>query len=368
MNYDVLYNFISPVTGKVLSDTDYVLVGDPGGIATPSPILIDMRLDMIDIKHDFDSLAASSFIVGFPNAQLPNSQVLSTLNNGFMYNTGGIVSTTSNVPLSNLTYNNIWIGDVNNRPQPKPTISMNNLPTLGIASITVSGGKIWHGTASNRPEESTALLAVEADVTLLNFRFLTSNFILGRGNPLLQTLMPGSQFLSNLSGGILKSAPITGVLSNAIPGVDYATEASVVEAQAAADAAATAAAAAPAEGAALAYAYFNEQMLPYSLIPLAPVGVSISGAIAAAAAIGTAAAVTANEAKSEAEGANTRIDNLGVTLKGAIIASGNLTVPIETAFAPNPIFHGTKSMIIPAGNISQRPNILIPGMIRINIL
>ena len=35
MNYDVLHNFISPVTGRVLSDPDYVLVGDYQGIATP---------------------------------------------------------------------------------------------------------------------------------------------------------------------------------------------------------------------------------------------------------------------------------------------------------------------------------------------
>jgi len=238
MKLDVLYNFISPVTGRILSDPDYVLVGNRNGVAIPSPALIDMRLDIIDMKHDFDSLAASSFIVGFPNTQLPNSQVLNSLADGFMFNTAGIVSTTNNIPLPSLTYTNIWIGDVNNfpvasptilqsnlpnltqnniwigdsnnRPQPNQTITIDNLPNLGTTSInvpnpldpttpiTISGGKIWHGTDANRPEESTALLIVEGDIALINFRFFSANFILGKGNAVLQTLMPGSQFLSNL--------------------------------------------------------------------------------------------------------------------------------------------------------------------------
>jgi hypothetical protein len=609
-----------------------------------------MRLDIIDMKHDFDSLAASSFIVGFPNTQLPNSQVLSSLNDGFMFNTGGIIST-ANLPLTNLTYNNIWIGDVNNlpvanptilqsnlpnltknniwigdlnnRPQPNQTITIDNLPNLGVASITVpnpldpttpitiSGGKIWHGTDSNRPEESTALLIVEGDIALINFRFLTANFIMGSGNLLLKTLMPFSQFLdtvpagllkqdipgkiiqavpgidylpgisqpplpdisnfllygnnkvyqcpisyledpggngifnfdggtikalnfaakrhngqdasvtvegnayisetigarriilydskelahrredgvmlegpsplpigtmlkwimpssistegqilqdiganigggrllgfvnilpdgltntllaqgevggkktfvnatltqnkiwvgdatnkpvetdlnfapndasyilktpkiglnnaqalSELIGGILKSAPITGTLSNAIAGIDYASEASVVAAQAAADAAAveataaaTAAAAAPAAGAALAYIYFNEQMLPYSLIPLVPVGVSISGAIGVAAAAAASASSAASSAQTTANTAITRIDNLNVTLQGDIIGSGNLNNPVITTFTPNPRFTGKEYIKIPVGNTNERPSNSSVGMVRYN--
>lgn len=631
MNYDVLHNFISPVTGRVPLIKDYILIGGANNFSIMSPKLIDMQLDIIDIRHDFDSLAASSFIVGFPNTQLPNSQVLSSLDNGFMYNTDGIVTITNNFPLPDLIYKNIWIGDASNRPQANPIITIDNLPTLGTASIivpnpldpttpiTISGGKIWHGTDSNRPEESTALLVVEGDVALLNFRFLSANFIMGGSSLPLKTVMPRSQFIqdlpngilkradstsllrpnyiqiaepgvdylpgisqpplpdisnfllysnnkvyqcpityledpggngifnfdggtikalnfaakrhngqdasvtvegnayisetigarriilydskelahrredgvmlegpaplaigtmlkwimpsaistesqilqdiganigggrllgfvnmlpdgltntllaqgevggkkvfvnatltqnkiwvgdatnkpvetdlnfapndasyilktpkiglnnaqavSELIGGILKSAPITGTLSNAIAGVDYASEASVVAAQAAADAAAAEAAAAPAAGAALAYIYFNEQMLPYSLIPLVPVGISISGAIAAAAAIGTAAAASASSAQSSADAAQTtantaitRIDNLNITLQGDIIGTGNLNGPIPTTFIQNPVFHGNGSLTLPTGNISQRPPSLIPGMIRLNTL
>lgn len=39
MKFDVLHNFISPVTGRILCDPTYVLVGDSNGVAMPSPIL-----------------------------------------------------------------------------------------------------------------------------------------------------------------------------------------------------------------------------------------------------------------------------------------------------------------------------------------
>jgi hypothetical protein len=119
MKFDVLYNFISPVTGRILSEIDYVLVGDLAGIATPSPILIDMRLDIVKLRKDIENLSITSFIIGFPNEQLPNAQVLSGLSNGVMFNTGGVVSTTSTIPigsLPDLSEDNIWVGDSDNRP------------------------------------------------------------------------------------------------------------------------------------------------------------------------------------------------------------------------------------------------------------
>lgn len=238
---DVLYNFISPITGRLPLINDYILIGGNDNFSIPSPKLIDIQLDIIDIRHDYDNLAASNFIIGFPNNNLPGAQVLSDLDNGFMFNTNGVVSTKSGIPLPSLEYEKIWIGDENNnpvanstilqinlpdlaqdnlwigdsdnRPTPSKTITIDNLPNLGTASINVpnpldptnpiviSGGKIWHGTDSNRPEESTALLVVEGDIALINFRFFSANFILGKGNTVLQTLMPGSQFLSNLTAG-----------------------------------------------------------------------------------------------------------------------------------------------------------------------
>lgn len=85
MKYELLYNFISPVTGRILSPPDYVPYGDRSGIATPSPIITDIRLDLINLR-------ASTFIIGFDDSSLPNAQALNLLPDGFIYNNGGIIS------------------------------------------------------------------------------------------------------------------------------------------------------------------------------------------------------------------------------------------------------------------------------------
>ena len=149
MKFDILWNFISPVTGRVLSTTDYVLVGDRLGIATPSPILIDIRLDLINLRKDYNIATSADFVIGTPNMQLPNAQVLNTMANGYVYNIAGIVSTVSTIPigdLPNLTQNYIWIGDSSNRPIETATILLDNLPNL-------TSGKIWIGNIINRPQE-----------------------------------------------------------------------------------------------------------------------------------------------------------------------------------------------------------------------
>ena len=53
---DVLYNFISPITGRVLADPNYALVGNRNGIAIPSPIIIDIRLDLIALRKRYNTL------------------------------------------------------------------------------------------------------------------------------------------------------------------------------------------------------------------------------------------------------------------------------------------------------------------------
>ena len=124
------------------------------------------------------------------------------------------------------------LGNENNQWSFSPIININNLPNLGTVSvtipnpfdptnpITVSGGKIWQGTDSNRPEESSSLLIAEADIALINARFLFAHFVLNSGNSILQTLMPNSQFLSNLGNGITKLVD-NGLFAIAIAGTDY---------------------------------------------------------------------------------------------------------------------------------------------------
>jgi hypothetical protein len=153
MKLDILWNFISPVTGRTLSTTDYVLIGDRAGIATPSPILIDIRLDLINLRQDYNLATSADYVIGSPNIQLPNAQVLNTMPNGYVYNTAGIVSTIATIPiggLPNLEVGNIWIGDSSNRPVANPTIALNNLPNLPNIMTYV-------GDTFNRPQISSAV-------------------------------------------------------------------------------------------------------------------------------------------------------------------------------------------------------------------
>lgn len=147
IKFDILHNFISPVTGRVLAEPNYVLVGNNQGMATPSPALIDLRLDLINLRKDYDICSSASFVIGFPNSQLPNAQVLSNLSNGVMITTDGIVSTTGVFPpgyLPNLSKGNVWIGDDNNRP--KETVI---LPLANMANLAEN--KLWLGNSSGRP-------------------------------------------------------------------------------------------------------------------------------------------------------------------------------------------------------------------------
>jgi len=79
MKVDVLHNFISPVTGRVLSDRNYVLFGNNQGVAIPSPILTDIRLDLMNLRKDYEFSSAATFVLNVPNDKLPNAQALNQL-------------------------------------------------------------------------------------------------------------------------------------------------------------------------------------------------------------------------------------------------------------------------------------------------
>ena len=143
LDFDVLHNFISPVTGRVLATTNYVLLGDSLGIATPSPILIDIRLDLNALKKRYNTLVTADFIVGHANYEIPDAQVLFDLADGFMFNTAGIVSTVGTIPITalpDLLKDNIWIGDATNRPVAQQRVALLNLPSFLSADVTSNLG------------------------------------------------------------------------------------------------------------------------------------------------------------------------------------------------------------------------------------
>ena len=272
---DVLYNFISPVTGRLPLTENYILIGGRQGFSVMSPKLIDIELELININHVLGDLSTTAFILGAPNPKLPLSQDLSSLNNGFMFNTAGTISTTNNLPLPSLPYNNIWVGNINDVAVPTPYVASQN----------------------------------------------NSSFILQTPNPNL----PNSQALALLLGGILKSAAITGVISIAVPDVDYATVATLEElaaeaaasaeeatgaaAEASASAAEATGAAAEATGAAAeatgaaAEASFSALEASLSSIEAGLSALEASGAAAEATASAAAAAISATEAAGSATAA-----------------------------------------------------------------
>lgn len=93
MKYDRLYNFISPVTGKLPIDRGYILLGDKEGRSFASPILIDVRQDIIDLKRKIGNFEE----------------------------------------LKKLDHNRIWIGDYDNEPVEQLHIGIINLPPLAEA-------------------------------------------------------------------------------------------------------------------------------------------------------------------------------------------------------------------------------------------
>jgi hypothetical protein len=449
-----------------------------------------------------------------PSSDLPNAQALNQLNNGLMKNKDGVIEIAipgEDYLSTTLPLGQLFIGNSSNIATAQQIITIDNLPNLGTTSINVpnpldptnpiviSGGKIWHGTDSNRPEESNALLVVEGDIALINFRFFSANFILGKGNTVLQTLMPGSQFLSNLPSGswmqtsgagtgaivaatILENQLLMGGLNNvpearqtinianlpsltdgrvwqgdstnrpvevqlnlaptdatyiiktpnatltqaqvlselgvgmtklvaggafaiAIAGEDYATiqqleeirdqcqqyaeQAATSAEEAATSAGEAAASAGEATGAAAeATAAAGEASASAGAAGISA-GAAAGSALAAGISAGSASssasdasssASDASHSASSASGSATNaansataalvylntLLNTGLTLQGDITGSGLLSNPIVTTFKPNPVFAGNGSMTMPAGNNTQRPTTLIPGMIRFN--
>lgn len=162
-NYDVLYNFISPVTGRILSDPDYTLLGNSLGIAIPSPILIDMRLDLINLRKDYNTATSADFIIGNANSELSNAQVLHDMPDGYLYNTVGVVSTISAIPINHINFSaryNLITGG----PEVAgvfPAIEVDKINISNFADLT--SGKIWIGNELNRPVEISPPVGPKGD-------------------------------------------------------------------------------------------------------------------------------------------------------------------------------------------------------------
>lgn len=186
--------FISPITGKLrtysqlpnIGQKDYIFVGDQNGNIIPSPSLIDVKLDIIEIRTIVDKIKEARFILQEASFSLSNAQALNILNNGFLYNTGGVLSTqTPGSGNLSLQQDYVYVGDQNNLASGVPHILFSNLPALNNKEIIIgdvsnrpesktvlyidnmanlSSTKIWRGDLLGRPVESDALTNAEANI------------------------------------------------------------------------------------------------------------------------------------------------------------------------------------------------------------
>lgn len=134
--------FMSPVTGRIILPMmpdllqDYVWIGNRNDRPLPSPIIIDLRLEIVDIRR---RLSETRFILQAASQDFDSSQALNELIPGILKHNQGIVSIAAPwidyVPVD-LPYMNIWIGDVDNIPQPYPRIFLDNLPSMLSADPT----------------------------------------------------------------------------------------------------------------------------------------------------------------------------------------------------------------------------------------
>lgn len=200
---DFADTFMSPQDGTLLLSSfpslekNYTFLGNNSNQAFASPILIDIRLELIRLKS---LLGTTAFILQQPIPEFYNSQALDQLGNGFLVTTEGILSIGTPGPGTiALPQGMVFVGDSNNLAAAQQIITIDNLPNLGVAVIEglpLPAGKIWRGTASNRPEESNAVSILEADVLAINARFLTAAWILRKAP--IETLWPTAQFINHL--------------------------------------------------------------------------------------------------------------------------------------------------------------------------
>lgn len=155
--------FMSPFSGRLrrvgqlpsLGRKDYIIIGDIEGNPIASASLIDVKLDIVELRTILDKLVALKFIIQEGNILLPNSQALDQLINGFLYNNNGVLEIV--VPGSGTLFlqeGYVYVGNSEDIAVGQPTINFSNLPNL-------SNTKIWRGNVFGRPVESDALTNTE---------------------------------------------------------------------------------------------------------------------------------------------------------------------------------------------------------------
>jgi hypothetical protein len=355
----------------------------------------------------------ATYILQQPSSDLPNAQALNQLNNGLMKNNDGVIQIA--VPgedylSTTLPSGQLFIGNNENIATAQQTITIDNLPSL-------TEGRVWQGDATNRPVEVQLNLA-PTDATYI---IKTPNVNLPEAQVLeelgigMAKIVAGGAFAIAIAGedyatteqleeikqqcqeyAEQAATSAEEAATSAEEAVVSAEEAAASAAEAAASALEATAAAAEATAAAAEATEAAAEASGSAVAATASAVAAAASALAAGISAGSAsssasdaqqsansAANSSSNAAASASNANISADNAansaneaqaylntllntGLTLQGDVSGGGLLSMPIVTTFKPNPVFTGNSSMTMPAGNSMQRPNALIPGMIRFN--
>jgi hypothetical protein len=238
INWVLIYNALDgKLNFNIDCPADYVLTADEDNKIIASPVLLDARLDIVEMRK-------GDILIGHKNHKFPNAQVLNRLDNGFLYTTNGKVNTYPNIPynkLPPLKATTISIGPFEygiremlqgSRAGTEASYDVwNNI----IQFITIFKGTSWIlGSRSMFPEIvdliSFPYAQFISDLPENSILTHTTKGIIGStklipydATYILQIPnenLPNAQVLADLSGGILKSDS-DGVISIAISGVDY---------------------------------------------------------------------------------------------------------------------------------------------------
>jgi len=326
LNFD-FSPWISPVSGNIAFwqsfpdlPVNYTIEGDRENRPQPSSALIDIRLDIIELRHTIDNLEQrpypdlnATYILQQPDANLPQAQAL------------------------------IELG-------------------IGMAKI-VAGGAFAIAIAGEDYATAEQLQEIEQQCQQYAEQAATSAE---------EAATSAGEAATSAGEAAASAAEATGAAAEATAA---AAEATAAAAEATAAAAEATEAAAEATGAAAAAGLSAAGAAASAISAGVSAGSASSSASDASSSASDAShsASNANQSATNASNSATQAEtylntflNTGLTLQGDVNGSGLLSSPIVTTFKPNPAFTGNQSVTIPVGNGSQRPTTLTAGMMRLN--
>jgi hypothetical protein len=193
-SFDVLDSFISPVTGHVLCDFNYILIGNSQGIAVPTngvpigslPNLTFNKTWVGNVSNrpiERPYIGDSTFVIRLANANLPSAQALEPLGLGLLkvITDGYLAIAISNTDYATTAYLTLLAAQIEasrSAIEAAKNASVISAAAATAASIAATGSSLaaensWHGVEQYITQlYNTGLnqLPVEGDVNIQNFR------------------------------------------------------------------------------------------------------------------------------------------------------------------------------------------------------